>query len=67
LQLVSDGRAPITRRTVNDYRGGEIRNDISNAFLQIIGADAPGSIDITEHEVRFLANVDDDGEGFLTP
>jgi hypothetical protein len=67
LQLVSHGRAPIARRTVNDYRGGEIWDDMSNAFLQIIGADVLGSIDMTQHELLFFANIDDDRERSPTP
>jgi hypothetical protein len=67
LQLVSHGRAPIARRTVNDYRGGEIWDDMSNAFLQIIGADAFGSTDMTEQEFLFLADIDNDWGRSPTP
>jgi hypothetical protein len=65
--MVIHGGASIARRTVNDYRGGEIRDDISNAFLQTIGADALGSIDMTELEVLFLADIDNDRERSRTP
>jgi hypothetical protein len=32
-----------------------------------LSADALGSIDMTEHEVRFLSNIDDDRERSPTP
>jgi hypothetical protein len=38
-----------------------------DAFVQTIGADAIGSIDMTEHEVLFLANIDNDRERSRTP
>jgi hypothetical protein len=65
--MVGHGGASIACRTVNDYRGGEIWDNISNAFLQTIGADALSSIDMTKHEFLFLANVDNDRKRSPTP
>ena len=65
--MVGQGGASIARRTVNNYWGGEIRDNISNALLQSIGADALGSIDMTKQEMLFLANIDNDRERSPTP